>query len=65
MIVPGVECIDASEMGTDFLLHSYFSDNWPLLSDLHELLSDDKPAANRFGLKETSCADGIYYAFRP
>jgi esterase/lipase superfamily enzyme/uncharacterized protein YegL len=63
VIVPGIESIDASEMGTDFFLHSYFSDNWPLLSDIYSLLSDDKPAASRFGLRESRTADGTYYIF--
>jgi hypothetical protein len=52
VIIPGIESIDASEMGADFFKHSYFSDSWPLLSDIHELLADDKPAGLRFGLRE-------------
>ena len=64
VIVPGVESIDASEMGADWLSHSYFSDNWPLLSDIHALLSADMPAAKRFGLMEKIDAKGTYYVFR-
>jgi esterase/lipase superfamily enzyme len=64
VIVPDVESIDASEMGADWLSHSYFSDNWPLLSDIHALLASDTPAAKRFGLTQISDARGTYYIFR-
>ncbi|HEX4167153.1 MAG TPA: alpha/beta hydrolase [Bryobacteraceae bacterium] len=64
IVVAGIESIDASEMGTDFLRHSYFSDNWPLLADIHEILTDDKPASKRFGLRQATCPDGTFYVFR-
>ena len=64
VIVPGVESIDASDMGSGWLQHSYVSDRWALLSDLHALLFADTPAARRFGLVEEVGADGIYYVFR-
>jgi esterase/lipase superfamily enzyme len=65
LIVAGMDTIDASAIDTDFLGHSYFSDNWPLLSDIYSLISKDMPPAERFGLSEASCPDGKYYAFRP
>jgi esterase/lipase superfamily enzyme len=64
LVIPGLDTVDASSVDTDFLAHSYFSDNWPLLSDIHSLLSDDRPAAERFGLEARQHADGAYYAFR-
>jgi len=64
LVVPGLDTIDASEIDTDFLGHSYFSSNWPLLSDIHAILSDDKPPAGRFGLMPMEHKDGRYYAFR-
>jgi esterase/lipase superfamily enzyme len=64
LVIPGLDTIDASEIDTDFLGHSYFSSNWPLLSDIHAILSDDKPPAGRFGLKPMEHKDGRYYAFR-
>jgi len=63
-LVPGMDTIDASTVDTDFLGHSYFSDNWPLLSDIHAILFDDKPAAGRFGLTPMEHKDGVYYAFK-
>jgi len=65
LIIPGLDAIDASEINTDFLGHSYFSDNWPLLSDIHSILLKDDPPTSRFGLVEVEHRDGKYYAFRP
>jgi esterase/lipase superfamily enzyme len=64
LVIPGLDTIDASEIDTDFLGHSYFSSNWPLLSDIHAILFDDKPPAGRFGLMPMEHKDGRYYAFR-
>ena len=64
LVIPGLDTIDASQIDTDFLGHSYFSSNWPLLSDIHAILFDDKPPAGRFGLMAMEHKDGRYYAFR-
>jgi esterase/lipase superfamily enzyme len=64
LVIPGLDTIDASQIDTDFLGHSYFSSNWPLLSDIHAILFDDKPPAGRFGLMPMEHKDGRYYAFR-
>ena len=65
VIIPGVDSIDASEMGSGWLQHSYVTDTWALLSDLHALLFSDTPAEHRFGLEKRGGKDGIHYAFRP
>jgi esterase/lipase superfamily enzyme len=64
LIVPGLDTIDASLIDTDFLGHSYFSESWPLLSDIHSLLFNDELASQRFGLTTIDTKDGQYYAFR-
>jgi esterase/lipase superfamily enzyme len=64
MIIPGLDTIDASAIDTNFLGHSYFSDNYPLLSDIHSILFRDEAASSRFGLHEMLHVDGRYYAFR-
>jgi esterase/lipase superfamily enzyme len=64
LILPGIDAIDASAIDTNFLGHSYFSDTWPLLSDIHSILFNDEPPVARFGLSEMQHADGVYYAFR-
>jgi esterase/lipase superfamily enzyme len=65
LLIPGLDTIDASAVSTDFLSHSYFSDNWPLLSDIYSILAFDKAPDARFGLAEIVEARGKYYAFRP
>ena len=64
LILPGLDTIDASAIDTDFLGHSYFSDTWPLLSDIHSILFEDQPPERRFGLAAREDPVGKYYAFR-
>ena len=64
LIIPGLDTVDASLIDTDFLGHSYFSESWPLLSDIHSLLFNDELASQRFGLTKIDTTDGEYYAFR-
>jgi esterase/lipase superfamily enzyme len=64
LVIVGLDTIDASAIDTNFLGHSYFSDSYPLLSDIHSILFDDKPPSGRFGLYEIQHAAGKYYAFR-
>lgn len=64
LILPGLDTIDASSIDTDFLGHSYFSDNWPLLSDIHSILARDESPARRFGLIAIDNPQGSYYSFR-
>lgn len=64
LLVPGFETIDASGVETDFLAHSYFADSWPLLADIYEVLSGDKPASGRFALRAASSAAGSWFAFK-
>jgi esterase/lipase superfamily enzyme len=65
LVLPDVESIDATAVSTDFLGHGYFAATFPVLSDIHELLADDKPAAERFALRATTGVDGVYYMFKP
>ena len=64
LVIPGLDTIDASAIDTDFLGHSYFSDTWPLLSDIHSILFEDQPPERRFGLAAREDPAGKYYAFR-
>jgi len=64
LIIPGLDTIDASLIDTDFLGHSYFSDTWPLLSDIHAILFEDEEPSRRFGLQQMDNSAGKYYAFR-
>jgi esterase/lipase superfamily enzyme len=64
LVIPGLDTVDASAISTDFLSHSYFSDNWPLLADIHSILAFDRTPAERFGLAKMTDPRGEYYAFR-
>jgi esterase/lipase superfamily enzyme len=64
LILPHIDTIDASDISTDFLAHSYFGDRWPLLADIQMMLAEDKPPASRFGLLELVRAAGTYYRFK-
>lgn len=64
LVLPGLDTIDASLIDTDFLGHSYFSDNWPLLSDIHSILVHDESPDQRFGLIAMQDTQGNYYSFR-
>ncbi len=65
LLIPGVDTIDASSVDTNFLGHSYFSENWPLLADISSILSKDESPATRFGLLEMGDPAARYYSFRP
>ena len=54
--------IDQEERFTSRL--PYFSDNWPLLADIHSILAFDTEPAERFGLIEMTEPRGKYYVFR-
>jgi esterase/lipase superfamily enzyme len=64
LIIPGLDTVDASKVDTDFLGHSYFGETWTLLADIHSILSDDKPAGRRFGLRGIDDPAGKYYVFK-
>lgn len=64
LLIQGLDTIDASLIDTDFLGHSYFSDNWPLLSDIHSILARDESPSQRFGLTAMQNPQGNYYSFR-
>ncbi len=70
LIAGGVETIDASDIETDFLGHSYFGDTRPLLTDLTLLVRHGMRAAQRPSLVErtlpagTDGTAGHYWAFK-
>ncbi len=61
-IYKGIESIDASDVETDLMGHSYFSDKNSIISDMFYLIKDGKKAADRFGL--VSMENGAYWKFR-
>lgn len=61
VIAPGLDTIDASEVETSFLAHSYFAETSSVISDLVALLGEGKGPDQRGGLKPVSHADGVYW----
>lgn len=63
VVVPGVDTIDASAVDTSFIGHSYYGDNRTVLSDIFHLLLDGFPPDKRFGLRQKSLLNSVYWAF--
>jgi esterase/lipase superfamily enzyme len=64
VVVGGVDTIDASELDTDLLGHSYYGDHKSVVSDLFYLLQGITPE-KRFGLVQQQCINGLYWKFSP
>lgn len=64
VVCPGVETIDASEVKTDFLGHSYFGDHNSTLSDIYYMIKEDLGADDRFGLQGVDTLNGRYWHFK-
>jgi esterase/lipase superfamily enzyme len=65
VIVPGVDTIDASSVDTSLLGHSFFGTSRSVIADMHALLRDGRPPAERFGMRLLTHAGRPYYAFQP
>lgn len=65
VVVAGIDSIDATQLKTDFLSHSYYGDHRSVLSDFHELLEYGAPPARRFGLHGVPRGTPRYWEFRP
>jgi esterase/lipase superfamily enzyme len=65
VVVPGVDTVDASEVDTSLVGHSYFGDTRTLIGDLFGLIVDGKPPNKRFGLEPVGPEDGRYWRFKP
>ena len=64
VLAPGLETVDASEVDTSLLGHSYFAETRTLLGDIYTLIKEDKPAGQRYGLKAVESPRGKYWAFK-
>jgi esterase/lipase superfamily enzyme len=64
VIVPGVDSIDASEVPSGFLGHSYYGDTRTILSDVYQLFMNGS-APPRFGLRPEKEAGKLYWVFVP
>jgi esterase/lipase superfamily enzyme len=64
MLLPGIQTIDATNVDTSFLGHSYFADNKSALSDIFYIIRDGLGPDSRFGLEVLTSAGGRYWRFR-
>jgi esterase/lipase superfamily enzyme len=63
VVVSGVDTIDASNVDTSFMGHSYLGDERTVISDLYYLLGGKQPE-QRHGLEPRTCSKGSYWAFK-
>ncbi|MFH0771542.1 MAG: alpha/beta hydrolase [Candidatus Omnitrophota bacterium] len=64
VVMPGIETVDATNVDTSFLGHSYFAESRSVLSDIFYLIHDGKRADGRFSLKSAETPDGRYWTFK-
>lgn len=63
-ILPGIESIDASQVSTDLLGHSYYAEGKSVVSDLVEVVRERGPASARSWLETITNAIGRYFRFK-
>jgi len=64
IITPGIETIDATQVDTSLLGHSYFADEKSVLSDMYYLIGTGERAGQRFGLNGIDTDAGRYWQFK-
>ena len=65
IVCKGIETIDATHVDTSLLGHSYYAESRSVLSDMYYLISLDKRADKRFGLRLVETSVGPYWEFEP
>jgi esterase/lipase superfamily enzyme len=64
LLVDGVETVDASDVSSSLLGHSYFAEDRRIMEDIFALLQTGQRAENRFGLEAVDTPAGRYWTFR-
>lgn len=64
VIVPGIETIDARQVDSSLLGHSYFAETRSVLSDMFYLIRNGQRADQRFGLRSIDTQAGRYWEFK-
>jgi esterase/lipase superfamily enzyme len=65
VLLPGIDTVDATDVDTGLVGHSYFGDERTVLHDLFDLIRYDLGPDHRFGLIKREAAGNPYWAFRP
>lgn len=64
VIEDGIDTVDATNVSTSFLGHSYFADNRSVISDMYYLIKDNLAPNDRFGLENIPSTQGTYWRFK-
>ena len=64
IITSGIETIDATNVETGTLGHSYYRDSRTVLSDIYYILKKDLNADERFSLEPVDSSEGRYWKFK-
>lgn len=64
VVVKGIETIDATDVDTSFVGHSYFAESTSVLSDIFYIVQGKLRAKDRFGLQEAQNEAGPYWRFK-
>lgn len=64
VVLDGVDTIDASDLDTGLMSHSYVGTHRSLISDLYYLIHRNDLPDERFGLRPVATSAGIHWAFR-
>jgi esterase/lipase superfamily enzyme len=65
LVLDRIDTIDASELDTGFLSHSYPLEHRSVVADLYALLRHNQPPDERFGMCPMMSPRGPYWKFRP
>ena len=64
IVAPGIETVDATQVDTSLLGHSYFADARSVIADMYYLIRDGKRADKRFGLRPVETPSGQHWEFK-
>jgi hypothetical protein len=65
VLQPGIDTVNATDVDTSLVGHSYFGDERAVLHDMFDLIRYDLGPDHRFGLVKREAAGNLYWAFRP
>jgi esterase/lipase superfamily enzyme len=64
IVLNGIETIDASNVDTNFMGHSYYGDETSVISDIFNIINNDLRANERPCLEEVNADIGLYWKFK-
>lgn len=64
IVIPGIETIDATQVDSSLLGHSYFAEARSVLSDMFYLIRNSQRADQRFGLRPIETQAGRHWEFK-